>query len=465
MVSNLASKAEKHMVWNIRYLHMLVARCITKKLTVISKHYTLRKIKASVYQYFLFLFTVFFVCFVIVGCNVKANIQTITDIQPTVLLISFDGFRWDYLTKADIPNLDNLIADGVKAKSLIPVFPSKTFPNHYTIVTGLYTDNHGIIANTMYDPEFDATFTLQDRKAVEDGRWWGGEPLWVTAEKQGQITASMFWPGSEAEIKGIRPTYWKRFDRNFSYDQRVDQVLSWFSLKVENRPTFITLYFEGTDTQGHINGPESPQVKAAIREVDNALGILLNGLKQRGIYENVNIIIVSDHGMTSINPKKTIFIDDYVDLSDVEIIDWSPVTGLRPSQSNNEKVYNSLVNAHPNLTIYRKKEIPEHFHYRNHRRIAPIIAVADEGWSISSHSWLTGGKAFLKGTHGYDYRLPSMHGIFIASGPDFKQGLVIESFQNIHIYNLIAHILGLKPAPNDGDFNLIQSTLNSEQSE
>jgi predicted AlkP superfamily pyrophosphatase or phosphodiesterase len=233
-------------------------------------------------RYF-FLFLLVISLFVCGFLNTKQAPQVIDNLKPTVILISFDGFRWNYFDKVSTPNLNRLSETGVKAKRLIPSFPTKTFPNHYTIVTGLFPENHGIIANKMYDPKLNATFSLGDRKSVEDSRWWGGEPIWVTAEKQGQTSAILFWPGSETEIKGIRPTYWQKYDQSLAYDKRVQQALDWLDLPVAQRPTLIALYFDAPDTQGHSYGPDSPEVKNAIRKVDTTIGILLQGLKQRGI--------------------------------------------------------------------------------------------------------------------------------------------------------------------------------------
>lgn len=394
--------------------------------------------------------------------NIEKNVQVINDLKPTVILISFDGFRWDYLNVKDnhTPNLYFLSQKGVKAKALIPSFPTKTFPNHYTIVTGLFPDNHGIIANKMYDPQSGKAFSLGDRDSVQDSYWWGGEPIWVTVEKQGQIAATLFWPGSEAEVAGIQPTYWEKYDRNLAYEKRVQKVLDWLDLPAEKRPTFIALYFESPDSEGHKFGPESPEVKNAVRKVDSILEMLLDALKKRGIFENINLIILSDHGMTSVSSDKTIFLDDYIDLKDVDVIDWSPVLALRPRQYMKEEIYKSLVDAHPNLQIFYKEDIPERLHFKNHRRIAPIIGIADEGWSISSHKYEQFVyRNFLKGNHGYDNSLSSMYGIFIASGPAFKQNLVVEPFENIHVYNLIAEILSLEPAINDGNLSSVRIML------
>ncbi|NJL51758.1 MAG: alkaline phosphatase family protein [Hydrococcus sp. SU_1_0] len=411
-------------------------------------------------RYFCFFLLAIMLLFWACSTNETRTVQKNNKLEPTVILISFDGFRWDYLEKVDTPNLDNLIANGVKAKALIPAFPTKTFPNHYTIVTGLYPENHGIIANTMYDPQFNSTFSLGDRSSVEDGRWWGGEPIWVTAKKQGQVSATLFWPGSEAPIKDIRPTYWEKYNGKLAYHKRVQKVLDWLELPTEKRPTFIALYFDEPDSQGHKYGSDSKEVRDAIGKVDTTLGWLLEALKQREILEKVNIIVTSDHGMTTISPERVIFLDDYIDLNTVEIIDWSPVLALRPRNGEKEKVYNALANAHPQLNVYYKKDIPERLHFRNHGRITPIIGIANEGWSITSHSLLNSLKTqLLGGSHGYDNQLSSMHGIFIASGPVFKKGLIVESFENIHIYDLIAKILDLNPASNDGNLDSVEILL------
>jgi len=375
----------------------------------------------------------------------------------TVLLISVDGFRWDYFQKADTPNLDKLIEEGVKAESLKPVFPSKTFPNHYTIVTGLYPEHHGIVSNRMYDPNMNAYFSLGDRNAVSDGRWYGGEPLWVTAEKQNVISATYFWPGSEAEIEGIRPSYWKEYNGRTPNSERISQILKWLELPEEKRPRFLTLYFSDTDNAGHRYGPDSPEVVEAIRKIDQNMGELIAGLKARDWFDKINIIITSDHGMTATSKDRVIFLDNYISLDDVDVIDWSPVLALRPKEGKLEAVYQALKNANSHLAVYKKEEIPERFHYRDNPRITPIIAIADEGWSITSHDYYSERpERYDGGAHGYDNELKSMQGIFIARGPAFKSGLKVPTFMNIHIYEMIAHILDIKPAPNDGSLDSVK---------
>lgn len=389
-----------------------------------------------------------------VGCGGRSRLE------PTVLLISLDGFRWDYLEKAPTPNLDRLVSTGVKARALLPVFPTKTFPNHYSIATGLYTENHGLIANTIYDPVSDDTFALSIREAVSDGRWYGGEPLWVTVEKQGQVSATLFWAGSEAETEGVRPSYWYEYDHDMPHSERVSQILAWLDLPPDQRPTFITLYFPDTDDQGGNFGPDSPELATTIQKVDSTLGTLFQGLIEREIMEEINIIVVSDHGMAATDSTRVIFLDDYVDLTQAGVINWSPVLGLRPPEEVRENIYAALKSAHPHLQVYRREEVPARLHYSTHHRIPPIIGIADEGWNITSHAFHDRDPSYFSGgEHGYDPQLPSMWGIFIARGPAFENGLEVQPFQNIHIYALITRVLKLEPAPNDGSLDSVKALL------
>ena len=233
-------------------------------------------------------------CLLTLPLSLQAQAKPITDLQPTVILISLDGFRYDYLSRYRPPQLNSLAAEGVRARWMIPSFPSKTFPNHYTIATGLYPQHHGIVENNIYDPIFKAVFTLSDRKEVENGRWWLGEPIWVTAEKQGQRSGSVFYPGTEGEIAGTRPSFWKKYDEGTSNDVRVDTILSWLDLPRDQRPTFLALYFSDPDDAGHAFGPISSETKKAVLKVDSEIGRLIEGLKAREIFSQMNLIIVSD---------------------------------------------------------------------------------------------------------------------------------------------------------------------------
>ena len=385
------------------------------------------------------------------------------NLKPTVILISFDGWRWDYHSRVFAPNLQRLIARGVRAESLIPSFPPKTFPNHYTIVTGLYPGHHGIVANSIFDPMTGRIFTNDKPEEVRDPMWWGGEPIWVTVERGGQTAAAMFWPGSEAPIGGVLPRYWKAYDVNYPGAQRVDQVLQWLDLPEAERPTLITAYFSEVDQAGHANGPDSDAVRNAIVRVDGYLGRLLSGLDRRGLTDRVNIVVVSDHGMAAVDTDRIVVLDEYISLDDVVISDINPTVGLFPRPGREDTVYRALVKAHPRLRVYRRSETPEHWHYRNHSRIPPIIGVVDEGWQIVRRTTLTGilqrRISPARGQHGYDPSVMSMHGVFIAAGPAFKQGTTVAAFENIHIYDALAQVLGVTPAPNDGDAEVAKSLL------
>lgn len=398
---------------------------------------------------------VLFILLLISGSPAQAP-RPIPDFKPTVILISIDGFRYDYLEKFRAPNLQDLVASGVHAAALLPCFPTYTFPNHYTIVTGLYPAHHGIVANEMYDPSSDATFVYKDPIAAES-RWWGGEPIWVTADKQGHKTASLFWPGSAAPIHGMWPDHWEPFDASVSPAERVDMILGWLDLAAERRPTFLALYFDQVDHEGHQGGPDSPQVRDAIAKVDAAIGRLQDGLRQRGIDNRINIILVSDHGMAATSPERVIFLDDYADLSRAHVPARGPLFTIWPAKGEAATVLAQLRRV-PHLRLYRGENVPTRWHYSGNDRIAPIIALADEGWTVTTHEYLKS-HDFLKGQHGYDNNLRSMQGIFIAHGPAFKAGTKLPALSNLDVYELMAYLLHLRPAPNDGTLNVFRPVL------
>jgi predicted AlkP superfamily pyrophosphatase or phosphodiesterase len=393
--------------------------------------------------------------------QVRADPQA--DLRPTVILVSFDGWRWDYHTKVPANNLRRLMARGVRAQGLIPSFPSKTFPNHYSIVTGLYPGHHGIVANNIFDAATGRMFELSRREEVVDPMWWGGEPLWVAMERAGQRSATIFWPGSEAPIAGVRPSYWEPYDEELPASERIRWVLEHLDLPAAQRPTFLTLYFEDADTAGHEEGPDSQAVRDAIIRADSYLGQLVAGLERRGIADRVNIVVVSDHGMAATSPRRVVVLDDYVSPDDVVVSDINPGIGIFPKPGREAAVYAALRKAHPRLKVYRRAETPEHWHYREHPRIPPIIGVADEGWQVLRRSTMdairTGRVRSAGGQHGYDPRTVSMRGIFVAAGPAFKNGVEVPAFENVHIYNALAEVLGVTPARNDGDPALAGSLL------
>src|SRR5262245_13897446 len=372
--------------------------------------------------------------------------------RPIVILISIDGWRWDYLQLFAPPTLSRLATRGVRSEGLIPVFPSKTFPNHYSIVTGQYPNRHGIISNNMVDGALPGRFSLveRDRWSQQDTRWWGGEPLWITAERQGQTAATMFWPGSDVEIAGRRPKYWRRFDNDLSNEARVDQVLEWLRVPDPGRPTFLTLYFSSVDNAGHDFGPESAENRAAAAIVDDAIARLVAGIEAARLTERTNLILVSDHGMAALSRERTIVLDDFIDLSTVNLIDSSPIVGLNTRSGSLDATYRALKDKHPALAIYTRDTLPAEYGLRGHPRLPDIIGIADDAWHVTTRAWLEQDQGRIPGgMHGYDPRHRSMHGLFIAAGPQFRAGIV-PPFENVHVYELICKVLGLQPASNDG---------------
>jgi predicted AlkP superfamily pyrophosphatase or phosphodiesterase len=401
----------------------------------------------------------------ILSFTVLAQPRRITDLRPTVILISLDGFRYDYLQRYPSRNLNALARTGVRARWMIPSFPTKTFPNHYTIATGLYPQNHGIVENNIYDPDFHAVFTLSDRQEVENGRWWLGEPIWVTAESQRQRTASVFYPGSEAEIAGVRSTFWKHYDEKFANDLRVDTILSWLGMAADQRPTFLSLYFSDTDDAGHAHGPLSPETKRAVAKVDGEIGRLIDGLKERGIFNQVNLIIVSDHGMAPVDWRRAIVLDEMFDPNLAERVFWTrEIISIFPRPGQEDQIYQSLKLKLPRQArVYRKAELPARFHYSQGRRIAPLLVIPAEGWILTNRKAFaemqSKGDSNSKGGHGYDNRLPSMRAIFVAHGQAFRKGKIVAPFENVQVYNVMTKILGLKPAANDGNLSVANKVL------
>lgn len=377
------------------------------------------------------------------------------DLAPTVLLISFDGYRWDYLDKYPAPVLRQMATNGVRVKQLKPIFPTVTFPNHYSLVTGKYAEGHGIVGNEMHDPRTNHHFSLApaDRPSVDSSEWWEGEPIWVTLEKRGIKTGTMFWVGANATIQGIRASYNVDYDPKMPYDARVKQVLSWIDLPVEKRPRFLTLYFEAVDSAGHAAGSDSPEVAKAVSAVDEALALLLSGLKERGLQDKIDIIVVSDHGMTEIGSEKTIPLEKYLSagLKKKEVTFYSagPFASIWPKPGTEEKWYKKLQKAHTRMQVFRKKEIPERYHYRSHPRIPPLLAVADEGWFILRAGMKP--EQVKGGAHGYDNELASMQATLVAQGPHFKNGFQIDSLSNLDVYPLIFRLLGSEPLAHEGD--------------
>jgi predicted AlkP superfamily pyrophosphatase or phosphodiesterase len=377
--------------------------------------------------------------------------------KPYVILISFDGFRWDYLDRGLSPNLEFIRQNGVSALSLRPSFPSKTFPNHQSIITGMYIENHGIIANTFRDEFSNEFYRMGDTSAVRNSRWYLGEAFWETAERNGITTASYFWPGSEMNLSYRRPTYYENYEHNRPYEKRVEGVVNWLKLPIEKRPRFITLYFDDTDTQGHRYGTDSPEVNEAIKRVDGMLGLLFSKLDEIKMRDSVNIIVVSDHGMTDISDKRVVNIENLLKGYNCKFFDSGPLMTVDAPKEKFEVVYQLLKKSENHFKVYKKSEMPEYFHYKNHPFIGEILIVADMGWSLISNRR---SEYDSKGNHGYDNNHLDMHGIFLAIGPNFKNGYRTGTVWNIDIYPLLCRIFNISPRSNiDGKAERIEFIL------
>jgi predicted AlkP superfamily pyrophosphatase or phosphodiesterase len=367
-----------------------------------------------------------------------------------------DGFRWDYASRVETPWLDYIAERGVKAEYSQPAFPTKTFPNHYSMATGLYPDNHGIVDNNFTCP-INGTFQISDRSSVENAAFYQGEPIWVTAEQQNVISASYFWVGSEAPVKGMRPTYWKRYDGNVPFTNRMDTVISWLKLEEMHRPRLITFYFQEPDSQGHATGPDSKEINQLVMQLDSLVGVFIRQLETLPYYNKINLIITSDHGMTEISSEK------FIDISAYTPREWfershggNPMMHVTPKDGMMDSVYSILQDVE-NINVWKKDEVPARLNYGKHERIEQLIILADSSWSIGwgkpRESYYTGG------AHGWDNANKDMHTIFYAMGPAFKQNYKHPPIEVVDIYPLITTILGLEPAEVDGKAERVEGML------
>jgi alkaline phosphatase D len=373
-----------------------------------------------------------------------------------VVLVSFDAFRWDYPQIYNTPNLNRLAAEGVKADRLISSFPTNTFPNHYSIATGLYPDHHGLINNTFFAPDLNLLYRIGDRSAVENPDFYGGEPVWITARKQGLKTASFFWVGSEAPVKGMHPDYWKKYDSNVTWEQKIDTVVKWLSYPEEKRPELITLYFDEPDATSHDFSPVSPETRAVVNDLDSILGILRADLSKLPIAGKINLIVLSDHGMTHVSSERYINLKKIVpDRMITSLWGGNPVYLIKPAEGKTDSIL-FLINNSRGVKAWRKNELPARWNYGTHPRIPEIVAVADSSWYVGTRPMVG---TLNGGAHGYDNMNPDMFSVFYAAGPAFKKGAVVPELHNVDIYNLICGILGIKPADNDGEISHLKGVL------
>ncbi|XP_049749451.1 ectonucleotide pyrophosphatase/phosphodiesterase family member 5 [Elephas maximus indicus] len=375
--------------------------------------------------------------------------------QQKVLLVSFDGFRWDYLYKVPTPHFHYVMKYGVHVKQVTNIFITKTYPNFYTLVTGLFAESHGIVSNDMFDPILNKSFSLDHMNIYDSEFWEEATPIWITNQRAGHTSGAAMWPGTDVKIHKSFPTHYMPYNESVSFEDRVDKIIEWFTSK---EPINLgLLYWEDPDDMGHHLGPDSPLMGPVISDIDNKLGYLIKMLKKANLWNTLNLIITSDHGMTQCSENRIIELDQYLDKDHYILIDQSPVAAILPKEGKFDEVYEALAHAHPNLTVYKKEEIPERWHYRHNDRIQPIIAVADEGWYILQNK----SDDFLLGSHGYDNALPEMHPMFLAHGPAFRNNFTKESMNSTDLYPLLCHLLNITAMPHNGSFQNVQDLLNS----
>ncbi|XP_041369889.1 bis(5'-adenosyl)-triphosphatase enpp4-like [Gigantopelta aegis] len=383
-------------------------------------------------------------------CLFGISEQTESKYADKLLLVSMDGFRWDYLYKTYTPNFDLFVKHGIKVDYVNNSFVTKTFPNHYTIVTGVYEETHGIVDNSMYDPLFDEKFHM----GMTDTKWWNeAEPIWCHVKRYNLTSGTYYWPGSETEINGLRPDKWLKYSDHTPFRKRVDDVMDWFT---NDKLNFVTLYFPEPDHTGHAHGPDSPEIVEKVKEMDGILGYLMLKLEENQLTDEVNVIVTSDHGMHSIDVKnKVVDIYDHVNRSQVQRIpSQGPVAQIQPVDGQTDAVVNQLRNV-PHITVYHKRDIPDRLHYKHNRRIMPVLVMADEGWLITDHSASLSRAKHYHGTHGWDNSLMSMKPIFVASGPNFKKNTRFGPIRNVDIYPLMCELMGIPPGPTNGSLDSV----------
>ena len=380
-----------------------------------------------------------------------------TQHKPLVVLISIDGYRNDYMSRGLTPTLKRLADSGAYAENFMPVFPSITFPNHYSLVTGLYPDHHGLVNNTMQDPtKTKQIFKLSDRESVTNPIWYEeATPIWISAKQQGKIVSTLFWPGTEVINHGLRPDDWLNYDDNMASDKRVDQLLEWLNRDESKRADFASLYFSEVDHAGHEFGPDASEVNESLKRVDIAIDRFVKGLERLNLLKDVTFVITSDHGMAHVTQEHVINLSTVLENTKSAKLVWmGPVAGFNVDRVDAEPMLERL-KTYPHMSCWHKSKIPPEYHFGTHRRIPDIFCLADVGWSILPNSSMK----VIAGMHGYDARAKEMQGLFIAAGPGVKKQ-TLPVVHNIDVYVFLAHLLKIKPEPNDGEDSLFKQIMN-----
>lgn len=392
---------------------------------------------------------IFFQAFIALAGAILSGCSAPKERDRYVVVLSMDGFRADYPERAYTPTLDSLAAVGVRSV-FRPSFPSVTFPNHYSMATGLHPDHHGLINNFFYAPDLDSVYRMADPTP----EFYGGEPIWNTAEKQGIRTASFYWVGSEFSVQGRQPSIWKPFDKRVSFSDRADSVIAWLQLPEKIRPHLVMWYMEEPDAIGHIFTPDSSETLLKVEELDRVLNHFFTEARKLDIFDEIDFIVLSDHGMATITPDKYVNLNDYLPRDSFEYIFDGVPTLLYPKAGYTDKAY-AILKQVPHITVWKKNEIPEKYIYGSNPRIGDLVVMPDIGAYVN---FRTESSFNLTATHGYDNYAPEMQAIFYAAGPSFKQHVELPPMENVNLYQIIAHLLNIKPAVNDGD-SLVVKTL------
>jgi predicted AlkP superfamily pyrophosphatase or phosphodiesterase len=387
------------------------------------------------------------------ACAATPHATTPGHAPAPLLLVSIDGLGADALGRGDTPNLDRLAAGGVRAQWMRPSYPVLTFPNHYTLATGLRPDRHGVVHNSMNDAAL-GRFVVADKDAGRVPDWWQGVPLWTSAERAGIATGVWAWPGAAAPRDGVLPRYRHEFDATVPLEARVDRIAGWLRQPEGPRPGFVALYLENVDGAGHDHGPDAPETRAAIRAADAAVGGLLARLDAAGLADRVNVVVVSDHGMAEVPHGYYLAVEDMASFEEAAVVSIGQVIGLAPRAGHEATVEARLAGRHAHYECWRKADIPARLHYGSHPRVPPIVCQMDEGWNALPRTVVQRRDAdgsHDRGAHGYDPDSPTMRAVFVAHGPAFREGVVLPPFDNVDVYPLLARLLGIAPQPNDGD--------------
>lgn len=416
-------------------------------------------------------FTYFALLFCLLSCaqkidSLKGTVQENSpeaQSKPYVVLISLDGFRWDYVERFSPPNIKQFIKNGAQATSMIPTYPSKTFPNHYSIATGMYPNKHGLLDNSYFNYNKKAVYKIRDREKIEDGSWYKGTPLWVLAAKEKMMSASYFFVGSEADVQGIRPSYYHKYDGGVSNKKRIETLYKWLKLPAKHRPHFITMYFSDMDDIGHKAGPNNDlKLKEALLKLDNDLGELFKKVKKTKLA--VNIILVSDHGMYEIPISKYIPIESIENEENYQVVSNGAIAHIYVKDTSKiEDIIQSIEEKATNYKVYKTKETPYFDVSPTDKNWGSIQVVPDQGWYFSKHRSIALKKKMglnINGEHGLPTSLKEMHAIFYANGPHIKKGASVGAFKNIHVYPFVCNILGLNIPDNiDGDSRVLEELL------